>query len=442
MKKSILFVAVLLSFTNLVGQQYYMTTPQGYGAGTTGGGNASPTTVTTLSALKSALTSTSAGVILVSGTITVPSGSMMRVVVKNKTIIGLPGAKLVNTTQTATGSGILYLSTGSTNVIMRNLIFEGPGAYDENGNDNFCADGCTKLWVDHCEFQDGMDGNFDLKGNTDNVTVTWCKFTYLKPAKAGGSGGSNDHRFSGLVGSGGSDAPSDGHYNITFQNNYWAMGCKERMPRARNATLHILNCYYNTYLTGTLAIGIGGGNNNSSCYAENSDFTNIASPYRSYNSTDGGTHTINFTGCVKGGTNIGTVAKPSYTYTVMTTADVAAYVPNATCGAGATLKVTASGVMSTSCTVTSASLISIPESNITCYPTLIDNTLNIDFTNAGTGITSIDIYSISGQKVFSQSQNITTDEKVALNLTNLLSGVYICTIKNNEGIKKQKFVKR
>ena len=80
----------------------------------------------------------------------------------------------------------------------------------------------------------------------DNTTISWCKFTYLKPAIAGGSGGSNDHRFSDLIGSGATDFPSDGHYSITFQNCYWADGCKERMPRARNAEIHLLNCYYNT----------------------------------------------------------------------------------------------------------------------------------------------------------------------------------------------------
>ena len=141
--------------------------------------------------------------------------------------------------------------------------------------------------VDHCEFQDGTDGNFDNKGAGDNTTISWCKFTYLKPAKAGGHGGADDHRFTNLVGSSKSDFPADGHYSITFQNCYWAEGCKERMPRARKAELHLLNWYYNTTVSGSLAIGLGGGNNNTTCYVENTDFANIAGVYRNYNSTDG-----------------------------------------------------------------------------------------------------------------------------------------------------------
>jgi len=61
-----------------------------------------------------------------------------------------------------------------------------------------------------------MDGNFDNTKTADNITVSWCKFTYLKTPKAGGSGGSNDHRFSNLVGGSDSDTPDDGKYSITW----------------------------------------------------------------------------------------------------------------------------------------------------------------------------------------------------------------------------------
>lgn len=359
---SILF-SIFLSITSIVAQTYYFTSPEGYGAGTTGGGtpNASNTvTVTTRSALASALTG-SKSVIIVSGTIDC-NGSMIKAKVQNKTILGLPGARLVNNNQTKTGSGILYLQDGSTNVIIRNLIFEGPGAYDIDGNDNLCADGCTKLWVDHCTFQDGMDGNFDNKGNTDNVTISWCKFEYLKPAKSGGSGGTNDHRFSNLVGSSASDAPADGHYSITWLNCYWAEGCKERMPRARNAQLHIVNCYYKTTVSSSLANGLGGGDNNTTCYVENTHFKTISTIFRSYDSSDGGTSSVNYVGCMKGTAttglpvNIGTVTKPSYTITIMPVANVEAAVTSATCGAGATLTVAADGTITTPCSTTEPTL--------------------------------------------------------------------------------------
>lgn len=254
-----------------------MANPQGFGAATTGGG--SPTasntvTVDTYAKLKTALTSTTTAnsVILISGTIDCTYTSVL---LTNKTIIGLPGAKLRNLQITpgdsptsAANSGTLYIKAGSNNVIIRNLIFEGPGAYDVDGRDNLTNEG-TNVWVDHCEFQDGMDGNFDIKGAADNVSVSWCKFTYLKAPTAGGSGGSADHRFTNLVGSGITDFPADGRYSVTFQNCYWAEGCKARMPRARNAELHVLNCYYKTSVSEASAFGLGAGNQGTTCYVEN-----------------------------------------------------------------------------------------------------------------------------------------------------------------------------
>ena len=253
MKTKLILLALLIPCSFLFAQNYFMSSPEGFGAAATGGTrvDAPVTTVTTLADLTAKLKLTTPQVILVSGTITFTYTSLQ---INDKTIIGLPGARLVNLDQTAAGSGILNLKPGSNNIIIRNLIFEGPGAYDVDGRDNLTSE-ATNIWVDHCEFQDGMDGNFDNKGAADNVTVSWCKFTYLKTPKAGGTGGADDHRFSDLVGSSKSDAPADGHYSITFKNCYWEEGCKERMPRARHAELHILNCNYNTSVSGSLAIG-------------------------------------------------------------------------------------------------------------------------------------------------------------------------------------------
>ncbi|KFC59426.1 pectate lyase family protein [Flavobacterium gilvum] len=322
---------------------------EGFGAAATGGGNATPITVSDYNSFKTALTSTNS-VILVSGIIDCPFTSVL---LNDKTIIGLPGAKLRNlqitpgnSSLSAANSGILNIKAGSNNVIIRNLIFEGPGAYDVDGNDNLTNEG-TNVWVDHCEFQDGMDGNFDNKGKADNITISWCKFTYLKAPTSGGSGGTADHRFTDLVGSSATDFPADGHYSITFQNCYWAEGCKERMPRARNAELHILNCYYKTSVTGSLAIGLGGGNKNTTCYVENSNFETIGNVYKDYTSTDGGTVGIAFDGCLNRVSSVtGTVSKPTYTYTVIPITDVAFKVSNSTNGAGATLNVTTKGVVS------------------------------------------------------------------------------------------------
>lgn len=517
MKKFLFLGICFFSLLNLNAQNYLMASPEGFGAGTTGGGGATPVTVSNYNDFKTNITASPAAVILVSGTITIPAGGRISEVLKNKTIIGLPGAKLINDNQTQSGSGILNLKNGSENVIIRNLIFEGPGAYDTDGKDNLTSEGCTKLWVDHCEFRDGVDGNFDNKGNTDNVTISWCKFTYLKPPKAGGPGGSDDHRYTNLVGSNSSDAPADGHFSITFQNCYWADGCRERMPRARNAELHILNCYYNTNAPNSVALGLGGGVNNLSCYVENTDFDKISTVYKNY-ASDGGAVSLTFSDCINGASDVGVVSKPSYDYTVIPADEVAAYIPNTVCGAGATLQVSASGEISTICdsttmytlstsssgegegtidlipaggeyqvgtivslkatantgsefsiwsdgvtgtsnpsfltigsdTAVNAEFALIPATGIhttttldvKCYPTLVDNTLNIDFSDAGVGNAIISIYSINGHKVLSFSKSISAAEIVELDLSDLSKGMYFCNIQISNISTSQKIVKR
>jgi pectate lyase len=348
MKNLLFILVIILSFSGLNSQNYYMASPEGFGAATTGGGNVTPVTVTTYTDLKAKLKLSTPQVILISGTINFSSTELqISEVVTNKTIIGLPGARLINNKQTQAESGILNLKPGSSNVIIRNLIFEGPGAYDTDGRDNLTAEGCVNLWIDHCEFQDGTDGNFDIKSSSDNVTVSWCKFTYLKPAVPGGPGGSADHRFSNLIGSSSTDAPADGHYSVTFQNCYWAVGVKSRMPRARNAELHILNCYYNTSVSGSSALGLGGGINNLTCYVENSNFANVSTVYSNAGG-DGGTVGLACDNWIGGVSNVGTVAKPSYNYSVIPVNDVATYVANPTYGAGAKLDVSADGQISSS----------------------------------------------------------------------------------------------
>ncbi|WP_243234518.1 T9SS type A sorting domain-containing protein [Flavobacterium pectinovorum] len=433
-----------------------MSAPEGFGAAANGGGIPTPSntvTVSTFAALKAALqsTTTANSVILVSGTI---DCTYLSVLLNDKTIIGLPGAILRNTqidinnvTTSKSVSGIFGLKENSSNVIFRNLIFQGPAAFDVDGRDLLTNEG-TNIWVDHCEFQDGMDGNFDNKGKADNITISWCKFTYKQqPIPRNAQSFTNDHRFSNLIGSDHDDFPTDGHYSITFKNCYWADGCKERMPRARNAELHILNCYYNTTVSGSLAIGLGGGDNNTTCYVENSDFANIARVYQSY-SSDGGTIGLEFSGSVQGASstpvsvaNIGTVSKPSYSYTKLNTSQVATYVKDEFCGAGATLQVTPTGVISTNCPNTLGVNDNVSNLELKFYPTVIDNLLNIEFSSIENGLASIEIFSVNGTKVYTSSKSVSGSEKVELNIVNLAKGVYICKVQIENRVKTFKVIK-
>mgnify|MGYP003299569125 CR=1 FL=1 len=75
----------------------------------------------------------------------------------------------------------LFGFNGCENIIIRNLSLVGPGAIDVGGDDLLTLSrGSNHIWVDHCDFQDGVDGNFDMNNGTDNVSVIYninrCKW--------------------------------------------------------------------------------------------------------------------------------------------------------------------------------------------------------------------------------------------------------------------------
>lgn len=343
-----LFTLLLLSvcLTTNAQVKYCATAPIGYGQQATGGGDAAPALVSTASELQKALEAGGKKVIVITEDITVTS--CLKVKASDKTLLALPGVQLVSTQQNKDKSGILYFSNGSKNLILRNLTLVGPGAYDCDGWDLLCFDGVTNAWVDHCDFQDGCDGNFDNKGKTDNITVSWCRFRYLKTPKAGGSGGSDDHRFSNLLGSSSSDKPSDGTYNMTWAYCRWDEGCVERMLRCRNASLHFLNCYWNSSVAHYYI-----GPENADCYIEGCTFEGAPKSSKIFYQNYGGKNGAKFVDCtskngVPSDVSNRTVVTPAYTYTALG-ANEAKTMVTGDCGAGATLTVKTDGSVSSSC---------------------------------------------------------------------------------------------
>lgn len=122
-----------------------------------------------------------------------------------------------------------------TNIIMRNIVFVGPGPCDVGGNDLLSLVGSKHFWVDHCEFTDGIDGNFDITKSSDFNTVSWCTFSYTDRAY--------DHMNSNLIGS--SDSENAAYLNTTMAANVWGNKCNQRMPMARAGNIHLVNNYYN-----------------------------------------------------------------------------------------------------------------------------------------------------------------------------------------------------
>ncbi len=316
----------------------------GFGASVTGGKGGSVVAVKSASELRNALKSSGSKIIVITQDITIDT--YISVTVSNKTLLALPGKKLVSTSQDKSAAGILYLK--GSNFIMRNITLVGPGAYDCDATcgDLLTLDGMYGVWVDHCDFQDGCDGNFDIKNNTDNMTVSYCRFRYLKAPRSGGSGGSDDHRFSNLVGSGSSNAPNDGRFSITYDHCWWDNGCVERMTRCRNADIHYLNCYWNSSVAKYYI-----GPENASSYCEGCTFKRLKAS-KIVSEQSGSTNQIKMLNCVsdnglpsdKGSANV-----PSYSYSIQSPADAVAAITDATCGAGATLNVTAAGAVSSPC---------------------------------------------------------------------------------------------
>ena len=343
MKKILVLALCSLFLVPCKAVNYCASSSWGYAGNVTGGGNTTPTLVANESQLSTALNKKNS-VIIITQDITVTNHISSDK--SNLTIMALPGKRLISNKQNESESGILYLK--GDNIIIRNIIFEGPGAYDCDGWDNLCLDQATNVWVDHCDFQDGCDGNFDIKGTSDNITVSWCRFRYLKAPKAGGSGGADDHRFSNLVGSGSSDKPSDGTYNITYGFCWWDEGCVERMTRCRNALIHYLNCYWNSSVSNYYVCP-----EKASGYFEGCTFAGKANTnsknWKEYKGTEGQNY-CKFVNCTGNSlTNAGSVAAPSYAYDQLTAAEAKSYVTNSTCGAGATLTVTTTAEVSSSC---------------------------------------------------------------------------------------------
>jgi pectate lyase len=182
--------------------------------GTTGGGSATPVTVSSTSAFVSAVGSSSASVIRVSGTISLSS---MTKVASNKTIIG------VGSGATITGHGLNV--SNASNVIIRNLNFT------NWADDAINVQYSTRVWIDHNSLRNGYDGAIDIKRASDCVTVSWNKISSHDKTMLLGHSDDN----------GGEDR---GKLRVTYHNN-WFDGTNQRHPRVRFGNpVHVYNNYY------------------------------------------------------------------------------------------------------------------------------------------------------------------------------------------------------
>jgi len=295
----------------------------------TGGGNATPITVTTFADLQKYAKDSSPRVIYIDGTLgdgwSGTSGSRLNITASNKTIIGLkPGTLL---------KAPIHITSKASNIIVRNIVIQGPGSNADQAWDNLTIEGESKnIWIDHCEFWDGQDGNADVVKGSDNVTFTWCIFGYKKKST---------HNLSNLIGSSDNEPVSEGKLNVTYMFNWWK-AANQRKPRCRYGNVHVVNNLLTgdaSITNGTDVLGVAAGH---MCRVrtERNVFINEANPiYTGVANGTGVNEVIDniFTNCSGNTKGTGTSFTPPYEYTsfMLKASEVEAAVK---ANAGATLK--------------------------------------------------------------------------------------------------------
>ena len=224
-----IIVMILITVSWTMAQE--IAVPDGYAghAGTTGGGNATPITVSSASEFKTAIDNDNPAVIIVSGRLNL-GGDVS--VGSNKTIIGA---------DTSAGLYAGAIKLQGTNYIIQNLILgRTPGDVME-------VSGGTKVFIHKCSFHDSSDELLSIVRAADSVTVSWCKFYFDFPGS---------HSFAHLIGSSDSHYMDRGKLHVTMHHNWYSEGVVERMPRVRFGYVHIYNNYYNS-LGNNYCIGTG-----------------------------------------------------------------------------------------------------------------------------------------------------------------------------------------
>ncbi len=153
-------------------------------------------------------------------------------------------------------SGGTIAIKNSSNIIIRNLNIG--DAYDpfphHEENDGYNAqhdaisiENSKNVWIDHCTLYDTKelvyfktggslsekwqtyDGLCDITKNSDNVTISYCKFM--------------NHGKTMLIGSSDSEKIDAKDRKITIHHNYF-YNCASRLPMVRLSTIHLYNNYY------------------------------------------------------------------------------------------------------------------------------------------------------------------------------------------------------
>lgn len=274
----------------------------GYGAGTTGGAGGATVTVTTLAALRSAVSGSGAKTVRISGTI---NGAGDILVGSNKTILGIGSKSILN--------GLGLDLKGVNNVIIRNLTIRYVTAASGTG-DAIHIEKSTHVWVDHNDVysdlnhgKDYYDGLIDLTHAADYVTISWNRI--------------HNHWKASLVGHSDSNGAQDtGHLHVTYAHN-WFYNVGSRTPSLRFGTGHVYNNYFQNVTNDAVH-----SRENAQMLVQNNVFRGVKTPIMTTGDSkvDG---YVNISGNDFGGgtnkiTRVGSFTHPPYGYTLDPTSSV------------------------------------------------------------------------------------------------------------------------
>jgi pectate lyase len=200
---------------------------QVFTGGTVGGSGGTTVTVSTQSALESALGQSGPMVIQIQGLIALTPYGKGEEVPSNTTLAG-----------TGCGSGVIngrLILDNVSNVIIQDLILGQTYVPGDPGGNCCNWDGITiwhsthHVWVDHCDISHAEDGLCDISDQANYITVSWCHF--------------HDHNKMAVVGSSDSSTSDSGYLDVTYHHN-WFDHLTANTPHLRFGLVHAFNNYY------------------------------------------------------------------------------------------------------------------------------------------------------------------------------------------------------
>jgi pectate lyase len=188
----------------------------------------------------------------------------------------------------------------------------------------------------------------------------------------------------------------------------------------------MISCYWNSN-NASKNIHLSPGTNGTYVYVDNGVF-NCTGDIVNFEKS--GNNNVKFVNCTGGGSNTGSVPAPAYSYSPTPASGVAGAVANTSCGAGATLKVTAEGVVSSSCSPTGATENGMQENKTP--PVLIGKNCTIVFSASNSENAGTTIYSMDGRNVCAFSKKNDAGN-VRQNARRLHPGLYLVRITGTGG---------